>query len=109
MLNNLNILLPEIFLTLSIFSILMIGVFIKESFNLNKTLFSVLIILYPLVDLLRVFILRIKSGRSPFVADRRHLHHFILEKVSSKHVFICIIIVLIELSFVYFIIKLASA
>ena len=34
MLNNLNILLPEIFLTLSIFSILMIGVFIKESFNL---------------------------------------------------------------------------
>jgi NADH:ubiquinone oxidoreductase subunit 2 (subunit N) len=34
MINNLNILLPEIFLTLSIFSILMIGVFIKNSFNL---------------------------------------------------------------------------
>ncbi len=34
MINNLNILLPEVFLTLSIFSILMIGVFIKKSFNL---------------------------------------------------------------------------
>ncbi len=34
MINNLNILLPEIFLTLSIFSILMVGVFTKKSFNL---------------------------------------------------------------------------
>ena len=34
MINSLNILLPEVFLTLSIFSILMIGVFIKKSFNL---------------------------------------------------------------------------
>ena len=37
MINNLNILLPEIFLTQSIFSILMIGVFIKNSFNLIHT------------------------------------------------------------------------
>ena len=44
MLNNLNILLPEIFLTLSIFSILMIGVFIKESFNLIFNLSSVIIL-----------------------------------------------------------------
>ncbi len=34
MINSLNILLPEVFLTLSIFSILMIGVFTKKSFNL---------------------------------------------------------------------------
>ena len=44
MLNNLNILLPEIFLTLSIFSILMIGVFIKESFNLIFNLSSAIIL-----------------------------------------------------------------
>ena len=44
MLNNLNILLPEIFLTLSIFSILMIGVFIKESFNLIFHLSSAIIL-----------------------------------------------------------------
>ena len=44
MLNNLNILLPEIFLTLSIFSVLMIGVFIKESFSLIFNLSSVIIL-----------------------------------------------------------------
>ena len=45
MTNNLNILLPEIFLTLSIFSILMIGVFIKNSFNLIFNLSSLIILL----------------------------------------------------------------
>ena len=45
MLNNLNILLPEIFLTLSIFSALMIGVFIKNSFNLIFNLSSIIILI----------------------------------------------------------------
>jgi len=45
MINNLNILLPEIFLTLSIFSILMLGVFIKNSFNLIFNLSSIVIII----------------------------------------------------------------
>ena len=45
MIDNLNILLPEIFLTLSIFFILMIGVFIKNSFNLVFNLSSLIILL----------------------------------------------------------------
>ena len=45
MINNLNILLPEIFLTLSIFSLLMIGVFLKNSFNLIFNLSSIIIIM----------------------------------------------------------------
>ena len=44
MINNLNILLPEIFLSLSVFSILMIGVFIKNSFNLIFNLTSIIIV-----------------------------------------------------------------
>ena len=44
MLNNLNILFPEIFLTISIFSILMIGVFVKNSFNLIFNLSSIIIL-----------------------------------------------------------------
>ena len=51
MINNLNILLPEIFLTLSIFSILMIGVFIKKSFNLIFNLTSLIIILTTIIIL----------------------------------------------------------
>ncbi|MCD6598172.1 MAG: undecaprenyl/decaprenyl-phosphate alpha-N-acetylglucosaminyl 1-phosphate transferase, partial [Bacteroidales bacterium] len=39
--------------------------------------FSILIL--PLFDTLRVFTLRIRAGTSPFNADRRHLHHMLLE------------------------------
>ncbi len=45
MINNLNIMLPEIFLSLSVFSILMIGVFIKNSFNLIFNLSSLIILI----------------------------------------------------------------
>ena len=45
MINNLNILLPEVFLMLSIFSVLMIGVFIKNSFNLVFNISSIIILI----------------------------------------------------------------
>jgi len=45
MISSLNILLPEIFLSLSIFTILMFGVFIKKSFNLIFNLTSLILIL----------------------------------------------------------------
>ena len=51
---------------------------INEKLSLNKTLLSVLIILYPLIDLLRVFVIRIKRGLSPFIADQNHIHHKLL-------------------------------
>ena len=44
MINNLNIMFPEIFLSLSIFSILLIGVYIKNSFNLIFNFSSLIII-----------------------------------------------------------------
>ena len=44
MINNLNIMLPEIFLSLAIFSILLIGVFIKKSFNIIFNLTSLIIV-----------------------------------------------------------------
>ena len=44
MISNLNIMFPEIFLSLSIFSILMLGVFIKKSFNIIFNLTSLIII-----------------------------------------------------------------
>ena len=44
MISSLNIMIPEIFLSISIFSILMIGVFVKKSFNLIFNLTSIIII-----------------------------------------------------------------
>ena len=45
MISNLNILFPEIFLSLSIFSLLMLGVFIKKSYNLITKLSLFILIL----------------------------------------------------------------
>ncbi|MDB4270232.1 undecaprenyl/decaprenyl-phosphate alpha-N-acetylglucosaminyl 1-phosphate transferase [Flavobacteriaceae bacterium] len=63
----------------------------KVGFQINKVLFCVLVILYPLIDLLRVFILRIKAGKSPFEADQNHIHHFLLKKNLSPFKILLII------------------
>ena len=47
-------------------------------FQINKALVSVFVVLYPLLDLLRVFSLRISKGQSPFKADQNHIHHKLL-------------------------------
>ena len=77
----------------------------KEGFQINKTIFAVLVLLYPLVDLLRVFILRLKRGKSPFEADQNHLHHMSLKyfkKNISALLILILLILIIELTFIYF-------
>ena len=51
MINNINIMLPEIFLALSVFSILMVGVFTKKSFNLVFNLTSLILVVTILIVL----------------------------------------------------------
>ena len=66
----------------------------KEHYQINKTLFSVLVLLYPLLDLFRVFVLRLKSGKSPFVADQRHLHHLLINKFGKSSLSILTILII---------------
>lgn len=68
----------------------------NNEYSINKTLFSVLVLIYPLFDLLRVFILRIKKGGSPFIPDKNHIHHFIQLKVKN-HILVTIIIISTQL------------
>ena len=72
MINNLNILFPEIFLTLSIFSILMIGVFIKNSFNLIFNLSSLIILLTIVIIL-----------NSPNTEEKIFLESFVRDAFSN--------------------------
>lgn len=51
---------------------------LRPEFQINKALASVLVVLYPLIDVLRVFSLRISKGQSPFKADQNHIHHKLL-------------------------------
>jgi UDP-GlcNAc:undecaprenyl-phosphate/decaprenyl-phosphate GlcNAc-1-phosphate transferase len=59
---------------------LQFDVFIKGSFHLQSAPAIITgILIYPLFDTLRVFILRVLQGRSPFSADHQHIHHRLLK------------------------------
>ena len=85
MLNSLNIMLPEIFLSLSIFSILMIGVFIKKSFNLIFNLTS-LIIIFTIIIILTSPNNEEKIFLDSFIRDAFSNYFKILILVSSLFV-----------------------
>lgn len=68
-------------LIISIFTL----TFIKDSYLLNNKItlnelsccFS--IVMYPVLDLIRLFIIRIRRNKNPFKGDKKHLHHLLLE------------------------------
>ena len=50
----------------------------KPEFDLNKAVFSMGLIIYPLFDLLRVFFKRLSNKKSPFLPDQNHIHHLLI-------------------------------
>tara|TARA_Y100000768_G_scaffold232466_1_gene175651 strand:- start:4140 stop:5102 length:963 start_codon:yes stop_codon:yes gene_type:complete len=83
-------------ISIYIFNIFSSDYIIKNPFNLNKAFFSILLLIYPLTDLLRVFIIRISQKKSPFIADNNHIHHKLLNK-KFNHFFSTLIIQIISL------------
>lgn len=49
----------------------------------SKPIGAMALLIYPITDTLRVFIIRILNRRSPFSADKNHLHHHLLYKTGS--------------------------
>ena len=84
-------------ITYFIFSILHSGNQIITDNWVNRSLIAVLLLIYPLSDTLRVYLLRAKSGNSPFLPDRRHLHHKLIDKGYS-HVKASTLISLLSIS-----------
>ena len=74
-----------------IFNILGTNYSLNPSFQSNKVIFTVLLIFYPLIDLLRVFIIRIQKGTSPFLPDKNHIHHWILLKTNNHKTVLLVI------------------
>lgn len=66
---------------------------IMPSYDLHKIIFVISILSYPIFDIIRIFIVRIMDGKSPFLPDKRHIHHQILEKTKSHFYTVAIIIV----------------
>ncbi|MDA8757803.1 undecaprenyl/decaprenyl-phosphate alpha-N-acetylglucosaminyl 1-phosphate transferase [Flavobacteriaceae bacterium] len=67
---------------------------LKPIFSANKPLLTMSLIAYPLVDLLRVFIIRIRNKKSPFSPDQNHLHHLLIKKGYPHFVIVLIILIL---------------
>lgn len=56
---------------------------IKEEYDLNKIIFILSILTYPIIDIIRVFFIRVFKGKSPFKADKNHIHHLLIKKFNS--------------------------
>ena len=56
---------------------------IKYEYDMNKILFVISILSYPIIDIIRIVFKRLLEGKSPFEADKKHIHHLILKGVRS--------------------------
>lgn len=71
--------------------------FVSQNQSAPAILLCVLIV--PLFDTARVFILRILRGRSPFTADRTHIHHRLLD-LTGSHLMATSVILLVNMIFI---------
>ena len=67
-----------------------IGVFIIDLYKIEKIYSDqiFLLMMVPGIDMFRLFILRIIIKRNPFVGDKNHLHHILINLTNRDRVFI---------------------
>lgn len=58
------------------------------------------VMILPLFDTIRVFVLRSLKGKSPFLPDRSHIHHLLID-VGLKHMQATGILILVNLLFIF--------
>jgi UDP-N-acetylmuramyl pentapeptide phosphotransferase/UDP-N-acetylglucosamine-1-phosphate transferase len=63
------------------------------------------ILILPLFDILRVFVIRILQGKSPFHADRSHIHHMLID-AGFSHMRATSILMVINVFFIFIVIRL---
>lgn len=51
----------------------------------NPEIFAISVFIIPIIDILRVFIIRVFNGCNPFVADRNHTHHKLIDYGLKPH------------------------
>ena len=72
---------------------------------INKPVLAMSVLVYPLIDTIRVFSLRISRGKSPLLADKNHIHHH-LSKLGLSHTYSVFILyfytlIIISLQFLF--------
>jgi len=67
----------------------------------NGPIMVLAVLSYPILDTLRIFGLRIRDGRSPFSADRNHIHHRLLG-LGMKHKQVTLLLVFVNVFIIEF-------
>jgi UDP-GlcNAc:undecaprenyl-phosphate GlcNAc-1-phosphate transferase len=65
--------------------------------QLRRVAFGMLIL--PLFDTLRVFVIRVLKGKSPFQPDRNHIHHMLID-IGLTHMQATGILILVNIIFI---------
>ncbi len=72
---------------LSMFALKFIQLNIEYRFNpkasFSAPILAIVVLIVPIFDTLRVFIIRLKDKKSPFIGDRNHLHHILIDSGLS--------------------------
>ena len=66
---------------------------IKPYYDINKVLFVISILSYPILDIIRIFFLRLYKKKSPFLPDNQHLHHIILKKTKKHYLTTSVVVI----------------
>ena len=83
----------------------LVSYFIIKTYNYEKIINVeeiIIILLIPIIDMLRLFVKRIYSGKNPFLPDRNHIHHIIQDKFGNKKIFLIFILLFVPLILIKF-------
>ena len=62
-----------------------------------------ILLMLPGIDMLRLFLIRIKNKKNPFSGDRKHLHHFLFKRLKKrKTTFTYFLLFITPIFFLYF-------
>ncbi len=67
-----------------LFSFLIIKIYKFES-GFIKADEIILLMFYPIIDLVRLFITRIINNKNPLIGDKEHIHHYLLKKYKQNY------------------------
>jgi len=88
---------------ISIFAIQFIEFNNHSAYNFYKIpsapALAIAILIIPLFDTIRVFLVRISKGHSPFTADRNHIHHSLI-RIGLGHKEVCLVMYVSNIVFV---------
>ena len=75
--------------------------------GVSKPVYAMSVLVYPLVDTIRVFTIRMLKGKSPLSADRNHIHHKLLS-LGMSHKQTCLAIYLYSITIIILVINLKN-